>query len=138
MDLLMEWVATGAFHNSDELYDAPKCHPHTRVAVLDEIMQWVGESESAREAFMMWLFGPAGAGKSAIAKRIAEIAAEKGLLIATFFFSRTDPQRNTKDRLVATLAYQLALSIPGTRTLIENAIERDPAIFKKNIQTQID
>src|SRR5271168_2557695 len=138
MDLLLEWVATGAFHNSDELYDAPKCHPHTRVAVVDDIMNWVCKSELEREDFMMWLFGPAGAGKSAIAKRIAEIAAEKGLLIAAFFFSRSSSTRGTKDRLVATLAYQLALSIPDTRTHIEDAIERDPTIFNKCIQTQID
>ncbi|KAF8809938.1 hypothetical protein BYT27DRAFT_7187242 [Phlegmacium glaucopus] len=138
MDLLMECVATDAFHNSDELYDAPKCHPHTRVAVLEDIMQWVEESELAQDAFMLWLFGPAGTGKSAIAKRIAEIATDKDLLIAAFFFSRTSPTRSTKDRLIATLAYQLALSIPDTRTQIEDAIERDPAIFKKTIQTQID
>ena len=87
---------------------------------------------------MLWLFGPANAGKSAIAKRTAEIAAEKGLLIATFFFSRTSPARNSKDPLVATLAYQLAISIPDTRTHIEDAMERDPAIFMKNIQVQID
>ena len=101
-------------------------------------MQWVFESESAREEFILWLFGAAGAGKSAIAKRIAEIAAEMDLLIAAFFFSRTSSTRGTKDRLVATLAYQLALSIPDTRTHIEDAIERDPAIFTKSIQTQID
>ena len=134
----MEWVATGAFHDSDELYDAPKCHPHTRIAVLDDIMEWVCESKSTREDFMMWLFGPAGAGKSAIAKRIAEIATERGLLIASFFFSRTSSTRNTKDRLVATLAYQLALAIPETRDYIEDTIERDRAIFNKNLQTQID
>ena len=60
----MEWAATGAFHNPDELYDAkvPSTHPH--------------------DHFMLWLFGPAGAGKSAISKRIGELAAEKGLLIA--------------------------------------------------------
>ena len=87
---------------------------------------------------MLWLFGPAGSGKSAIAKRIAELAAENGLLIATFFFSRTSPTRSIKDRLIATLAYQLALSIPDTRTHIEDAIGQDPAIFMKNIQTQID
>src|SRR5277367_780927 len=114
MDLLMEWVATGTFHNFNELYDAPKCHPHTRVAMLDDIMHWVCKSESEREGFMMWLFGPAGAGKSAIPKRIAEIAAEKGLLITAFFCSRTSSTRGTKNCLVATLAYQLALSIPDT------------------------
>ena len=138
MDLLLDWVATGAFHNSDEPYDAPKCHPNTRVAVLDEIMQWVSESGSTRDEFMLWLFGPAGAGKSAIAKNIAEIAASNDLLLGTFFFSRTDPTLNNKDRLIATLAYQLALFIPHTRTHIEDAIQQDPVIFKKNIQTQID
>ena len=101
-------------------------------------MQWVDESHIGTDELMLWLFGPAGAGKSAIAKRIAEIAAEKGQLIATFFFSRTCPARSNKDRLVATLAYQMALAIPSTRAHIESAIEQDPAIFKKNIQTQID
>ena len=127
----MEWVATSAFHDSEELYDAPKCHPDTRLAVLDEIMQWVGESESARDEFILWLFGPAGAGKSAIAKKIAEIAASKGLLIGTFFFSRTDATRSTKDRLVASLAYQMALSIPCTRThIVEAILPSSRRIFK--------
>jgi hypothetical protein len=135
----MEWVATGAFHNSNELYDAPKCHPHTRVAVLDDIMNWVNESVGeAQDDFILWLFGPAGAGKSAIAKKIAELAAQQDLLIGTFFFSRTSATRNTQDRLIATLAYQLALSIPDTRSDIGEAIERDPAIFNKNLETQID
>ena len=57
-------------------------------------MQWVDESHLGTDDLMLWLFGPAGAGKSAIAKRIAEIATEKGLLIATFFFSRTSPTRS--------------------------------------------
>ena len=133
----MEWVATDAFHNSDELPYAPKCHPQTRLAVLDDIMKWVNKS-GAQDDFMMWLFGSAGAGKSAIAKKIAELAAEQGLLIGTFFFSRTSFKRNSKDRLIPTLAYQLAQSIPGTRVYIEDAIERDPAIFNKNLQTQIN
>ena len=44
MDLLTESVATGAYDNSDQLYDASRCHPHTRVAVLNEIMEWVGSA----------------------------------------------------------------------------------------------
>jgi SpoVK/Ycf46/Vps4 family AAA+-type ATPase len=99
MDLLMEWVATDAFYNSDELDDEPHCHPQTR-AMLPAIMEWVGGSESTRDDFLLWLFGPAGAGKTAIAKRIAEIAADKNLLIATFFFSKSSAFRNTKDCLV--------------------------------------
>ena len=133
----MEWVATDAFYNSDELDNEPQCHPQT-CAMLDTIMEWVGESESMQDDFLLWLFGLAGAGKTMIAKRIAEIAANKNLLIATFFFSKSSPSRNTKDHLVATLAYQLALLIPDTQTLIEDVIKQDPAIFYKNIQTQMD
>jgi hypothetical protein len=46
--------------------------------------------------------------ETTIAKRIAEIAADKKLLIATFFFSKSSPSRSTKDRL--------ALSIPHPDT----------------------
>jgi adenylylsulfate kinase-like enzyme len=59
-------------------------------------MRWAGESQPSQDDFMMWLFGPAGAGKSAIAKRIVEIAAEMDLLIATFFFSRVQIIRDSK------------------------------------------
>src|SRR5271168_1138881 len=107
MDLLMEWVATSAFHNSDELY----------AILIPALPSWTiscSGSVNPSHDFLMWLFGPAGAGKSAIAKTIAEIAAEKGLLIAAFFCSRTSSTRGTKNCLVVTLAYQLALSIPDT------------------------
>jgi hypothetical protein len=70
-------ASTNAFHNSDELTYAPKCHPQTRLAVLDNIMKWVNES-GAQHHFMMWLFGSADVGKSAIAKKIAELATEQG------------------------------------------------------------
>jgi hypothetical protein len=53
---------------------------------------------------------PAGAGKSAIAKRMAELAAEKRLLVGTSYFSSTTPTRNTQDRLIATLAYHFAVA----------------------------
>lgn len=52
--------------------------------MLDNIMN---SSDSARDNFMMWLFGPAGAGKSVIAKRIAETAVDKGLRLIAFFSS---------------------------------------------------
>lgn len=82
----MEWIAAGAIYNSDEFYDAPKCYHQTRT-LLDDVMQWViniDESGLERDDFMLWLHGPASTGKTAIAKRIAEIAADKNFLIATF------------------------------------------------------
>ena len=84
-----------------------------------------------KDNLMMWLFGPAIANKM-----IAELSAEKGLLTGTFFFSRTSSTRNTKDRLIPTLAYQMVLSILATRSyiVIDDAINQDPAIFKKTLK----
>ncbi len=47
--------------------DAPKCHPNTRQAVLDEIMNWIILA-AARVQWILWLNGAAGAGKSAIGR----------------------------------------------------------------------
>ncbi|PPQ79729.1 hypothetical protein CVT25_003296 [Psilocybe cyanescens] len=71
---LQEHVAHGAFHDSGERFDPPKCHPNTRVAIIKRITEWIsGLNEDTREALIMWLYGAAGAGKSAIAQSIAEI-----------------------------------------------------------------
>ncbi|KAF8815014.1 hypothetical protein BYT27DRAFT_6854157 [Phlegmacium glaucopus] len=129
-------IATGAFHDSGERFGAPKCHPNTRKAVLAEIMQWIQDIEESED--VLWLSGSAGAGKSAIVQTIAEMCAKLGLLIASFFFSRVSQSRNDKKHLIASIAYQLALSIPATRTYIEAAVQSDPAIFHKSLGTQME
>ena len=100
MELLQQHIAPGAFHNSEERYDPPKCHPHTRRAVLKKIMDWVKDPNNV--ALILWLYGPAGAGKSAIAQTIAELLEKAGLLAAAFFFSRNAAGRDSKTPLVAT------------------------------------
>jgi ABC-type branched-subunit amino acid transport system ATPase component len=74
---------------------------------------------------MLWLSGPAGAGKTALAKTIAEIYKACGRLLGTFFFSRTKAGRSSGATLVPTLAYQLMLSLPSTRLHILNNIKED-------------
>jgi len=135
MELLQPHIAPGAFHNSDERYDPPKCHPRTRRAVLEKIMDWVKNADKV--ALILWLYGPAGAGKSAIAQTIAELLEEAGLLAAAFFFSRNAVGRNEKTPLVATLVYQLVKSIPEIRVHVLEALEQDPALFSCSIQVQI-
>ena len=135
MELLHQQIAPGAFHNSDERYDPPKCHPHTRRAVLKKILDWVKDPNKV--ALFLWLYGPAGAGKSAIAQTIAELLDEAGLLAAAFFFSRNAAGRNDKTLLVATLVYQLVKSIPEIRARVLAALEQDPALFSYSIDTQI-
>jgi len=135
MELLQQHIAPGAFHNSDERYDPPKCHPHTRRAVLKNILDWV--KDASKVALILWLYGPAGAGKSAIAQTIAELLEEAGLLAAAFFFSRNAVGRDNKTPLVATLVYQLVISIPEIRAHVLEALEQDPSLFSRSIQAQI-
>ena len=134
-EILHRATATAAFHNSDERFDPPKCHPNTRLAVLEKIMKWI-KWEEGIDAFIMWVYGPAGAGKSAIAQTIAEMCEEDMILLASFFFSRNDPSRSTAKPLVATIAYQITLNLPDVRGTILEAIERDPLIFSKSLAVQ--
>ena len=134
MEILQQHIAPGAFHNSAERYDALKCHPHTRRAVLKKIMDWVKDANKVE--LILWLYGPAGAGKSAIAQTIAELL-EAGLFAAAFFFSRDAAERNDETPLVATLVYQLVKSIPEIRAHVLDALEQDPAVFSCSLQVQI-
>ena len=66
IDRLMEAVSPNAFYDSDNRPDPPKCHPKTRVAVINKIIDWATGMIDTN-AFILWLYGPAGAGKTAIA-----------------------------------------------------------------------
>ncbi|KIM35380.1 hypothetical protein M413DRAFT_449767 [Hebeloma cylindrosporum] len=136
-DLLYNATAYSALHNSGERFDPPRCHPNTRVAVLDRIMIWAEGHENGEEAQIIWMFGPVGTGKSAIAQTIAERCLAAGLLLAAFFFSRSDATRNHPGSLVATLAYQIRTHIVGFEDLIESYISQDPLIFTKSFETQL-
>ena len=93
----------GAFHNADERYDPPKCHPCTREAILQEIMDWINDND--RLTRFLWLYGPAGAGKSAIEQTIAELCHQMKLLAASFFFARSVYGRNNKAFLIASVSH---------------------------------
>ena len=121
-------------HDSNERFPQPKCHPSTRERILQRILNWV-ESDSCEK--ILWLSGSAGTGKSAIAQTISERCQQSGRLAATFFFFRTSSGRNTSERLVATLAYQIALSVSGTKEFIAEAVENDLSVFSKDINSQL-
>jgi len=85
----------------------------------------------------MWLYGAAGAGKSAIAHTLAEICETCGWLVASFFFWKTAGERNNANRFVATIAHQIALTIPASRELIAAAIDYNSFIFEQSIDVQL-
>ncbi|CAA7269144.1 unnamed protein product [Cyclocybe aegerita] len=137
LDLLCEKSAFNALVDSNARYDAPKCDEGTREAIIQRIMDWI-ESDEA-QASALWLHGPAGSGKSALAKTIAELCMEKKSLIATFFFTRTRIDRVTDGNLlIPTLAYQLARKMALPRRYIKKVLLRDPAIFYRTRKAQME
>lgn len=82
-------------HDSSARYPPPLCHRRTREQVLQIIADWVDDEEMPNP--IMWLNGPAGAGKSAIAQTIAE-RYKGSRLAASSFFLRNSPDRGHVDR----------------------------------------
>jgi len=131
-------VAHTAFHNSAARSDPPRCLPNTRIAVLNKIMDWLRRRDSDTwDFFIMWLTGAAGAGKSAIAQSFIELCVDlNDLVIASFFFGRSDGTRNHAGAFVATLAYQIYDSVPDVRPAILSVIDSDPFIFTRSLEYQ--
>ncbi|KAF5314629.1 hypothetical protein D9611_007140 [Ephemerocybe angulata] len=140
---LEENISAGAAHNSDERCDAPKCHPYTRVAVQDEIISWITTGDMDEEPKkILWLTGPAGTGKTAIAGSVAESCSEKGILAASFFFSSFSgsEDRRLKRCFVSTLAYQLRRhpSLSALDQHILSTIDHDPTVFRTRLIDQLE
>ena len=99
------------------------------------ITDWVDDADAPKR--IMWVNGPAGAGKSAIAQTIAE-RYEDSRLAGSFFFLRGSEDRGVSDRLFMTLAWQLAFSIPETRPYIESVMKKEPLLYTKSIEVQFN
>ncbi|KAF5330488.1 hypothetical protein D9619_005185 [Psilocybe cf. subviscida] len=138
MEVLQEQVAHSAFHNSAQRINAPRCHPNTRVVVKEKSYRWIMRRDTqSMDASILWLNGAAGGGKSAIAQSITEQCYEENLLLASFFFSRSDPSRNHSSHLIGTIVYQIYQVVPPpSQELIRCAIEQDPLIWSTDIFTQ--
>ncbi|KAJ3536815.1 hypothetical protein NMY22_g5868 [Coprinellus aureogranulatus] len=103
-------------------------------------MSWMRHDDDDKK--ILWLSGPAGAGKTAIAGSVAEACEAEGLLAATFFFSSFTGSENRRYKryLIPTLAYQLA-QLDGFESYEEqllSVIQRNPSVFTKHVKGQLD
>jgi hypothetical protein len=136
-------IAEDAAHNSAERHDAPKCHEDTRKAVQEEIHGWITHGdEDAEPTKILYLTGPAGTGKTAIAGSIADTCDEQGLLAGSFFFASflASETRRLKRYLVATLVYHLISPLDDDHPLrraVLLAVQRDRSIFRKRLKDQL-
>ncbi|KAF9058249.1 hypothetical protein BJ165DRAFT_119655 [Panaeolus papilionaceus] len=134
IQILYDHSAPGAACNSKDRYDPPKCHPNTRTGLLDTTRNWARKGPSR----ILWLYGSAGAGKSAVAQTLAmELASN---LAASFFFSRTahaNSHRGHEGRFVTTIAYQLTEIVPGLQRFVEHVIASRRSVLDLTLTEQV-
>ncbi|KAM6499282.1 hypothetical protein JOM56_004790 [Amanita muscaria] len=135
LENLKEFVSFAALYDSAEQDPDRRCHPGTRKTVLMRLRDWFDNPNATDR--IVWLHGPAGAGKSAIAQTIAHEYKDRGLA-ATFFFYRSDAERNDGNRLFPTIAWQLAFSIPDIKDFIVHALDKTPHLPKKGVEAQFE
>ncbi|KAM6503522.1 hypothetical protein JOM56_000465 [Amanita muscaria] len=135
LDNLKEFVSFSALHDSSTQDPERCCHPGTRKTVLDKMRTWMDHPNAPEP--ILWLHGPAGVGKSAIAQTISYLY-DEDKVGATFFFFRSDPIRNDGNRLFPTLAWQLALSVPVVDDHIAFSLEKYPDLPRKAIEVQFN
>ncbi|KAL0565258.1 hypothetical protein V5O48_016768 [Marasmius crinis-equi] len=136
--MLATKAAFSALHNSKSRGPRTRCLEGTRVEIIEAISNWI---QSVNSDQLCWVRGGAGVGKSAIAQTICENFLHSRL-IATFFFSRNDPSRNSLDPFIPTIAHQLAtnptLEDIGLTSAIDAAIRSNPGIFDMKWDDQFE
>ncbi|KAG1904384.1 uncharacterized protein F5891DRAFT_1275928 [Suillus fuscotomentosus] len=99
-----------------------QCLPGTRKEILSQITDWINDSGDAAKR-MMWLSGPAGKGKSAIAHTITNWFEETGGLGSCFCFDRHREADRRHEKIFSTIARDLADRDPGMKRALANAVK---------------
>ena len=131
---LRKRCSPSAAFNSAARFDPPRCAESTRQRIIQAIEEWINGDEE--DASVFWLYGGAGAGKSALAQSLSEKFQRKELA-ASFFFFRGDSTRNNGDDLIPTLVSQLVSKLKGFGPFVEDRITENWDIFTKGYDIQI-
>ncbi|KAJ7511433.1 hypothetical protein B0H11DRAFT_871593 [Mycena galericulata] len=119
-------------------WDLPPPENEKSVGRYDPFPQFLSIGEDHRDNRILWLNGPAGAGKSAVAQSLCLQLEAKGGLGASFFFKRGNASRGNGNKLFPTIAYQLALHLPQLRGAIAQVVKKDPSIVDRSLSIQVE
>jgi hypothetical protein len=104
-----------------------QCLPGTRTDILFQITEWINDSRDAAQR-MLWLSGPAGTGKSAIAHTIANWFDDLGGLGSCFCFNKDLRADKRHEKVFSTIARDLADRDPEMRRTLAHAVEHANAL----------
>ncbi|KAJ7450428.1 hypothetical protein FB451DRAFT_993344, partial [Mycena latifolia] len=135
IQILHHAVALEALYDSAESFPQPRCHPETRIEILDDLYNWAVDDGHSYP--ICWLHGPAGAGKSAVMQTLCQRLHDSDRRGGSFFFKRGHTTRGNAKVLFATLAYQLALHHPDLNGPISRSAETDPSVIGRGMDVQL-
>ncbi|KAJ3572873.1 hypothetical protein NP233_g2810 [Leucocoprinus birnbaumii] len=135
LHFLRPYICKDADVNASARYPPPRCHPGTREKIGRKLRDdWLGDPTHSSK--IMWLSGPAGTGKSAVAQTFAEYCEENGCLGSSYFFSRSN-HRDKFETVIPTIVYHLASAFPEYGILLDRIIANDPTVLDKAPRTQL-
>ncbi|KAJ6583538.1 WD40-repeat-containing domain protein [Mycena vulgaris] len=129
----------GAARYAKLLRDPPvkPCVGDTRKEVIDNIISWCKDPSQDRPVY--WLSGMAGTGKSTIAYTICRYLEGDGQasrLGASFFCWRQIAGHHQQEKIIPSIAYELALKIPSFRqALLESKVDANFPSLENHLDT---
>ncbi|UKZ74573.1 hypothetical protein TrVFT333_002243 [Trichoderma virens FT-333] len=129
-------VVEGAAFDAHANEHEPRCHPGTRVKILEEIVKWAQDPHRKR---IYWLCGMAGTGKSTICRTVAHDLSNLNITAASFFFKKGDGDRDKSGALFTTIVKQLVEYLPKEMAIhVKQALRENPSISDKSLSKQFE
>ncbi|CVL06772.1 uncharacterized protein FMAN_11868 [Fusarium mangiferae] len=121
--------------DSEDVKKSPRCEPNTRARILELIQNW---ADNESELPLLWLIGPAGTGKSTLARSVIDSLETSKRLIAGYMFKRGEQDRNGTNRIFSTLAMQLADTLSRFKESLRSSLEGldKDAVDKSSLENQ--
>ncbi len=98
------------------------CMKDTRVDLLKALMEWALDRYGPQ---VYWMCGIAGTGKSTISHSLCELLAEKHMLGASYFCSRSSEETNNATRIIPTIASMIAGWSPPVMAHLLELLDED-------------
>ncbi|QRV96697.1 WD40 repeat-like protein [Ceratobasidium sp. AG-Ba] len=124
-------------------YDVSRaCIPGTREDVIQNLLDWVKSFERPgtldESKRLLWVYGQAGLGKSAVATSLCQALDDQRLLSSSFFCKRDDPKRRSAQRALSSIIYGIASRHATYASALRKVLEEDPVLPTSPLQMQFN
>ncbi|KAG8700963.1 hypothetical protein FRC08_004349 [Ceratobasidium sp. 394] len=112
------------------------CLPGTREQLLGEVVGWCMNSSTSES--LLWIYGQAGLGKSAIATSLCERLDKNDALAVSFFCKRDNVQRRDPQRVLTSVIHGITLRHDSYAKAVATAIQQDSSLCSSPMHMQYE